>query len=228
MPMTWPCEFTSGPPESPASMLAFVSISPVSCSDEPEPSSVAVIAWLSAVTAPGATAGVPPVPPALPSATTLSPTLTVEESPVDAVVSPDAPESWQHRDVLRLVIAHHGRLVGLAVADVGDADRGGAVDHVVVGEDLAVGRQHDAGALRGRLLIAERGGDVDDGRVDPAGDLRGGQHVLRGRRRGRPRGGPVRQPEGRPAPTPAATTAVAVRPSNVRPRCRRGGSGYWP
>ena len=39
---------------------------------------------------------------------------------------------------------------------------------------------------------------------------------------------PCDSPRAAPAPTPAATTAVAVRPSNVRPRCRRGGSGYWP
>ena len=92
--MTCPCEFTSGPPESPAWMSAFVSISPVSCSEDPEDSSEAVIDWLSAVTEPAATDGVPPTPPALPSATTLFPTPTVEESPVVAVVSPDAPESW--------------------------------------------------------------------------------------------------------------------------------------
>ncbi len=91
--MIWPWPFTSGPPESPAWMLAFVSSRPVSCSEEPEDSSDAVIDWLSAVIVPGATDGVPPTPPALPSAVTLSPTPTVPESPVVAVVSPDAPES---------------------------------------------------------------------------------------------------------------------------------------
>src|SRR5215471_7055315 len=92
-PITWPCEFTSGPPESPAWMSAFVSIKPDSRSDELEPSSDAVIDWLSAVTAPAATDGVPPTPPALPMPTTLSPTRTVDESPVVAVVSPEAPDS---------------------------------------------------------------------------------------------------------------------------------------
>ena len=74
-------------------MLALVSIRPLSCSDDPEPSSEAVIDWLSAVTVPAATDGVPPAPPALPSPTTLSPAFTVEELPVVAVVSPDAPDS---------------------------------------------------------------------------------------------------------------------------------------
>src|SRR5579875_4210222 len=92
-PITSPWSFTSGPPESPGWMFAFVSISPVSCSDVPELSSDAVIDWLSAVTVPGATDGVPPTPPALPRATTLSPTLTLDESPVVAVVRPDAPDS---------------------------------------------------------------------------------------------------------------------------------------
>src|ERR1700748_3601115 len=44
---------------------------------------------------------------------------------------------------------------------------------------------------------------------------------------------PPDRPTAAPAPTPAATTAVAVSPSSVRLRCRRGGSGggycpYWP
>ena len=87
-------ELNSGPPESPAWMSALVSISPVSCSELPDDSSEAVMAWLSAVIWPEATAGVPPTPPALPSATTSSPTAAEEESPVVATVSPDAPVSW--------------------------------------------------------------------------------------------------------------------------------------
>ena len=72
-------------------MGALVSISPVSCSLTLDSSSDAVIDWLRAVTVPGATDGVPPLPSALPSAVTLSPTCTVEELPRLAVVSPDAP-----------------------------------------------------------------------------------------------------------------------------------------
>ena len=71
-------------------MSALVSISPLSCSLLPDPSSDAVIDWFRAVTVPAATDGVPPLPPALPSATTLSPVCTVEESPRLAVVRPDA------------------------------------------------------------------------------------------------------------------------------------------
>ena len=32
IPMTWPVELTSGPPDSPAAMSALISIIPVSCS----------------------------------------------------------------------------------------------------------------------------------------------------------------------------------------------------
>ena len=92
-PTICPCEFTSGPPESPGWMSAFDSISPESCSELPEDSSEAVIDWFSATTEPAATEGVPPTPPALPSAVTALPTLTAEELPVFAVVSPDAPDS---------------------------------------------------------------------------------------------------------------------------------------
>ena len=55
-----------------------------------------------------------------------------------------------HRHVVAGVVADDRGRVGLAVADVGDLDRGGAVDHVVVGQHLAVGGQHDAGAGRRR------------------------------------------------------------------------------
>ena len=75
-------------------MSALVWISPVSCSLVPERSSDAVIDWFSAVTVPAATDGVPPLPSALPSATTLSPICTVEESPRLAMVRPDAFCSW--------------------------------------------------------------------------------------------------------------------------------------
>ena len=76
-------------------MSALVSISPVSCSLlAPDPSSDAVMPWFRAVTAPVATDGVPPLPPALPSAVTESPLCTLEESPRLAVVRPDAFCSW--------------------------------------------------------------------------------------------------------------------------------------
>src|SRR6266545_2626271 len=70
IPMTCPELSTSGPPESPATTD-----------------------WSTAVTDPVAYDGVPPAPPALPTAATLSPTWTAEELPSVTVASPDAPAS---------------------------------------------------------------------------------------------------------------------------------------
>ncbi len=95
MPITAPEASTSGPPESPGWTSAFTWIIPVSCSEVPEDSSLAVIDWFRAVTLPGAAVGVRPVPPALPMAVTGSPTLTVDESPSWAVDSPEALASWR-------------------------------------------------------------------------------------------------------------------------------------
>src|SRR6185437_14028127 len=66
-----------------------------------------------------------------------------------------------HRDVLGRVVPDHLGRVAASVAHVGDLDRGGPPDHVVVGEHGAVGGQHDAGARRDRALIALGGHDVD-------------------------------------------------------------------
>ncbi len=74
-------------------MPALVLIIPVSRSELPEPSSTAVIEAPSPVTCPVATDGRPPLPPALPTATTFWPTPTLEESPMVAVFSPEAPVS---------------------------------------------------------------------------------------------------------------------------------------
>lgn len=68
-----------------------VRISPVRCSEAEAASSVAVIDSLRPVTLPAATAGVPPLPPALPRAITFSPTVTFDELPSVTVLSPDAP-----------------------------------------------------------------------------------------------------------------------------------------
>ncbi len=71
-------------------MSALVSMRPLNCSEVPSPSSLAVIDWLSAVTVPPAALGVPPVPPALPTPTTCSPTETLLPVPSEAVVRPEA------------------------------------------------------------------------------------------------------------------------------------------
>ena len=71
-------------------MSALVSMRPLSCSDVPSPSSLAVIDWFNAVTVPPAALGVPPVPPAFPMPTTSSPTETFDEFPRVAVCRPEA------------------------------------------------------------------------------------------------------------------------------------------
>ena len=91
MPMTSPFESTSGPPESPGWMPAFVSSSPVSRSELLP--SLAVIDLPRPVIVPVAAIGAPPAPPALPSAVTASPSCTFDESPRLTVWSPDAPFS---------------------------------------------------------------------------------------------------------------------------------------
>src|SRR5262249_4377991 len=93
IPTTLPSRSTSGPPESPGWMFAFTWIRFESCSLEPPNSSVAVIDWSSAVTDPPAYVGVDPVPPALPTPTTASPTESFDESPIRAVGRPEAPWS---------------------------------------------------------------------------------------------------------------------------------------
>ena len=92
IPMTWPAELTSGPPESPGAMVALLSIMPVRCSGAAPPA--AVIDWSRATISPLLTLGVPPTPPALPIAATASPVVAVEESARVAVGSPAAPSSW--------------------------------------------------------------------------------------------------------------------------------------
>ena len=99
---------------------------------------------------------------------------------MDTVVQPGRALQLEHRDVVGLVVADDLRRVGLAVADVGDLDRRGAVDHVVVGQHLTGRGQDHPGAGRLGALVAERGHDVDQARVDPGRDLASGKHGLRG------------------------------------------------
>ena len=97
------------------------------------------------------------------------------------VCRPLAFDQLDHGDVVTAVVAHDLRLIGVAVADVGRGDRGRAFNHVVVGEDLAVGGQHQSGTGRFGLLVAEGGIDVHQGRIDSVSDLGRGQHVAAGR-----------------------------------------------
>ncbi len=66
---------------------------PVRVSVRPLPS-LAVMVWSMAVIWPRVTDGVPPAPSALPSATTWSPTLRLEESASVTVGRPEAPSIW--------------------------------------------------------------------------------------------------------------------------------------
>src|ERR1700722_20414991 len=94
MPITAPSPLTSGPPESPCWMGAFVSIMPCSCSVVPAPLSLALMDWSRPWMVPCAVDGRPPWPPALPSASTAWPTLALLESDSVTVCSPEAPTSW--------------------------------------------------------------------------------------------------------------------------------------
>ena len=93
MPITWPLMFASGPPESPGTICALVCSMPCSVSRPfALPSSLAVMVSFRPVIEP-MKGGAPPWPSALPSATTTSPILTLDESPIGIVRKPDAPVS---------------------------------------------------------------------------------------------------------------------------------------
>ena len=93
MPTTSPEVLSSGPPESPGWMPALVWIRPCSCSALPASSSDAVMVLPVAVTLPVATDGVPPLPRALPTATTFWPACTPAELRL-TVCRPEAFCSW--------------------------------------------------------------------------------------------------------------------------------------
>src|SRR6202167_3404984 len=131
----------------------------------------------------------------------------------------------QHGDVLGLVVADDLGLVGLAVADIGHLDRGCALDHVVVRQDLAVRGQHQPGAQRLGLLVAERGGHIDEGGIHLRFDLRCGQSrpgsaaaraaqgnegAQAGRERHRDDGRTAAEPPDRTARTLGSARAIAV------------------
>ena len=92
IPITRPAWFSSGPPESPGSIPAFVSTRLVSVSLPPW-SSLATICLWSPVTTPVATV-TPPRPPALPRATTAWPTFSFDELPSLTVFRPVAVVIW--------------------------------------------------------------------------------------------------------------------------------------
>src|SRR6266566_2563912 len=93
IPITWPAELTSAPPESPGLMAASLWIMPFRVSERPLPS-LAVMVWSMASTWPCVTVGAPPWPSALPSASTASPALTLDESARVTVGRPETPSIW--------------------------------------------------------------------------------------------------------------------------------------
>ena len=105
MPITWPAALTVGPPESPGRMFASTWISPPRVSVLPVSASFADTVWFSAPMRPSSTLGVPPAPPALPSATTGSPTETVRVADVRRRQS--AAGELQDRDVVLAVVTDH-------------------------------------------------------------------------------------------------------------------------
>jgi hypothetical protein len=89
MPITAPEPLTSGPPESPSWIGASVCSIPVRFSVVPAPLSLAVMSRFLALRMPCAVDGRPPLPPALPIASTGSPNWALSESPRVTVGRPD-------------------------------------------------------------------------------------------------------------------------------------------
>ena len=171
MPMTWPDALSSGPPESPGSMSAFVRIMPVRCSTEPVALVCASIAAPSAVMLPVATEGVPSLPSALPSATTFWPTPTVLESPTVDRGQPAGALELQNSDIIAVAVADDIGRVGAPVADVPDLDEVAPGDTwlLVSTSPFEVSTMPVPSAVA--ALVAERRDHVDQPRVRPRRDL---------------------------------------------------------
>ena len=183
MPMILPAVLTSGPPESPGWMGAVWWMSPVSRSTVPAPASEARIDASEAGDAPDGDRRGAALAARVAEGHDLVPDLRGGRVAEGHGLQPGGADKLEDGDVTGLVVPDDLRRVGVAVPDVGDPDRGGALDDVVVGEDLARRRQHQPGAGRLGLLQAEVGDDVHQAGVGLGGDLRGGQY--RGPGRGR-------------------------------------------
>src|SRR5689334_19067940 len=126
----------------------------------------------------------------------------------------------QDGDVFALVVPGHAGPVGLAVAEVGDADGGGTVDHVIVGQHHAIGAYHHAGAGASCLTVADRDVDVDQSRIDAGGDGGG----IRGPGAGARRAGRRRPASGRLAETSGRDAAGTVARARAEAVARAGGN----
>ena len=162
-PITWPAPFTSGPPESPARTLAATSIKPVSSSELPVSASLASIVRSRRVMVPG-------------FARRRAARVRVadrhrrfaDDDRCRVAQRRDrqaaGPAQLQQCDVVYAVVADQVDPERLAGADVVGGDDVGALHHVEVGQDLAAGVEQEAGARTDRVLVVDRGVDLDDGR----------------------------------------------------------------
>ena len=131
-----------------------------------------------------------------------------------------------------------------AGADDGHGDLGGAVDHVVVGEDLTVRGEHDAGAGGLALAVVDHGGDVDDADRLGRGGLAGGAGARTGAGPAVAVAGPAVPAPDPPLPSPNPPLPTARRSPNRSPQpnwpvgaepdaavplpARCGRRGRWP
>ena len=105
-------------------------------------------------------------PNGLPIATTASPTSTrVESASVSGVSALGAGVDLEQRDVRRRVAADEGRLQRVVVREP-HLDRGGAVDDVVVRDDVPFLVEHEARAERLRGLLELAAGEVEEPSVE--------------------------------------------------------------
>jgi hypothetical protein len=107
----------------------------------------------------------------------------------------------QRREIRRRIPAHDLRRRGASVTEL-HLDRVGTGDHVVVGEDVAIGAEDDAGAEGALDALARHAAgntaeeQVLEERVAPRGDALGGEDIDN-RRRGGGHGGTVARGRGR-------------------------------
>ena len=148
---------------------------------------------------------VPPRPKGLPTAITSSPTRTWSLSP-SASSGRSVGVDLEQREVGLLVGADD---LGVELAVVGEAHlhRLGVVDHVVVGDDVAVALHHEARAERHAVPVALRPALARRHRDRALGHAEAAEELLEGRAgaEGRPLGAglrPSRRPPGWRAPSP--------------------------
>ena len=140
MPITRPWLSSSGPPELPGLIAASVWITFLIVKPLGEVSSRCLALTIPVVT-------VRSSPNGLPIATTGSPTWAWSESPSGEWVEAFAALHLQEREVVAGVHADDLSVDRLLVAE-SDRDLAGAVDDVLVGQDVAVLVEHESGAGR--------------------------------------------------------------------------------